>query len=479
MDCLHPYREYKDSGLPWLGTIPAHWEIRRNGRLFSQRNETGFADLPILEVSLRTGVRVRDFENSQRKQVMSDRDKYKRAAKGDIPYNMMRLWQGAVGVAPVDGLVSPAYVVARPNPEVDTRYYAYLFRTAAYMNEVNKYSHGIVVDRNRLYWDEFKQMPSVYPPPHEQRRIANFLDEHGRYVRQFIRNKRRVIELLNEQKQAIINQAVTRGLDQGVQTVVHSDAWIGEVPAHWTVHRLKHIARFNPSKAEAVARGQIPDRVVFLPMERISVDGVIDCSELRSTADIWNGYTYFRRNDVVVAKITPCFENGKGAYLCQLTSEFGFGTTELIVLRASAVVLPQFLYLLTHSTSFRLRGEEQMTGSAGQKRLPVEFVKDYPLALPPIPEQDGILLHIEQATYHLDASVERATREIDLIREYRTRLIADVVTGKLDVRQVASETVEPSLDGLQVALGGEELAEDDLVDSESPDLDGEADDADD
>src|SRR4051794_39237658 len=113
-EALRPYPEYVGSGLPWLGAIPAHWEVRRNGRLFAQRNETGFADLPILEVSLRTGVRVREFGASQRKQVMSDRDKYKRAVKGDVAYNMMRLWQGAVGIAPVDGLVSPAYVVARP-----------------------------------------------------------------------------------------------------------------------------------------------------------------------------------------------------------------------------------------------------------------------------------------------------------------------------------------------------------------------------
>ena len=111
---------------------------------------------------LRTGVRVRDMENGARKQQMADRSKYKRAAKGDVAYNMMRMWQGAVGVAPVDGLISPAYVVARPFPEVEPRYYTYLFRTSAYMREVNKFSRGIVSDRNRLYWDEFKQMPSAF-----------------------------------------------------------------------------------------------------------------------------------------------------------------------------------------------------------------------------------------------------------------------------------------------------------------------------
>jgi type I restriction enzyme S subunit len=105
---LDPNVRLKPSGVEWLGDVPEHWEVRRNGRLFAQRNETGLRDLRILEVSLRTGVRVRDFENSERKQVMADREKYKRAVAGDIAYNMMRMWQGAVGVVPTDGLASPA-----------------------------------------------------------------------------------------------------------------------------------------------------------------------------------------------------------------------------------------------------------------------------------------------------------------------------------------------------------------------------------
>src|SRR5690349_585746 len=118
---LPPYSSYRPSGLSWLDEIPAHWDVKRNGQLFSQRKETGFAELPILEVSLRTGVRVRRFDAAARKQVMSDRSKYKRAAKGDIAYNMMRMWQGAVGVAPEDGLISPAYVVASPFVGVEPR----------------------------------------------------------------------------------------------------------------------------------------------------------------------------------------------------------------------------------------------------------------------------------------------------------------------------------------------------------------------
>ena len=174
-----PYTNYKPSGLDWLGSMPTHWRLARNGQLFVQRNEVGYPDLPILEVSLRSGVTVRDFESSNRKQVMSDHSMYKRAVKGDIAYNMMRMWQGAVGVAPVDGLVSPAYVVARPMADTEPRYFDHLYHTSAYMTEVNKYSRGIVKDRNRLYWEDFKQMPTPCPPPDEQCAIADYIDRQG------------------------------------------------------------------------------------------------------------------------------------------------------------------------------------------------------------------------------------------------------------------------------------------------------------
>ena len=162
-------------------------------------------------MSIGRGVRVRDLGDGGRKQQMADRTKYQRAVRDDLAYNMMRMWQGAVGVAPADGLVSPAYVVARRYPETNSAYYAYLFRTTGYMREVDVCSRGIVPDRNRLYWESFKQMPSPYPPLDEQKLIVRFLDWHGARTAKLIRAKRRIITLLNEQKQAVIHHAVTQG----------------------------------------------------------------------------------------------------------------------------------------------------------------------------------------------------------------------------------------------------------------------------
>ena len=206
-----PYPAYKPSGVEWLGDVPEHWEVRRNGRLFVQRNETGFPELPILEVSLNTGIRIRDFGNSDRKQIMAVRSEYKRAVKGDIAYNMMRMWQGAVGVIPVDGLVSPAYVVARPLKGTESRYFSALFRTNVYMAEVDKYSHGIVKDRNRLYWENFKQMPTPYPPPDEQVGIVRYLDKATAAIA--TDRAHRQIDLLREYRTRLIADVVTGKLD--------------------------------------------------------------------------------------------------------------------------------------------------------------------------------------------------------------------------------------------------------------------------
>ena len=208
-----PYPTYKNSGVEWLEEVPAHWKMVRNGGLFVQRTETGFPELPILEVSLKTSVRVRNFENSHRKQIMSDHSRYKRAARGDIAYNMMRMWQGSVGVTPVDGLVSPAYVVVKPLADVEPRYFGALFRTRAYMDEVNKYSRGIVKDRNRLYWEDFKRMPTPRPPPDEQVLIADAIDHGTASIDDGVHRMGRQIDLLREYRTRLIADSVTGKLD--------------------------------------------------------------------------------------------------------------------------------------------------------------------------------------------------------------------------------------------------------------------------
>jgi len=444
---LRPYPEYKDSGLPWLGQAPTHWEVRRNGRLFAQRNETGYGSLPILEVSLKTGVRVRDMDDLKRKQVMSDREKYKRAVKGDIAYNMMRMWQGAVGVAPVDGLVSPAYVVARPYPEADSRYFSYLFRTNAYMSEVDGYSRGIVKDRNRLYWEDFKRIPSCTPPLEEQKAIADYLDANAIKVRRFIRNRRRLIEVLNEQKQAIINRAVTRGLDPNAPLKPSGIDWLGDIPEHWEVHRLRRLAAVRLSSV---------DKVVVEEEKPVRLCNYVDVYHndvIREDIDFMLGSAtdaeieafQLRAGDVLITKDSEEWEDiAVPAFVPKTLQSVVCGYHLAVVRPRKDVVDGEYLARAFSAESIAIQFRVAANGVT-RYGLPQEAIKGAFFPVPPVEEQRGIVDHIHEQCNRIQAAISKAEKEIALIREYRTRLIADVVTGKVDVRQVvADELVEVS-----------------------------------
>lgn len=458
------YPEYRDSGLPWLGQIPAHWEVRRNGRLFAERREVADPDLPLLEVSIRTGVRVRQLGDGGRKQAMADRSKYQRARAGDIAYNMMRMWQGAVGVVPTDGLVSPAYVVARPYDDVEPRYYAYLFRTAAYMQQVGIESRGIVPDRNRLYWDAFKAMPSIYPTPAEQCAIADYLDAVSRLARQFSTARRQERAVIARQWMAELQIALTAGRSRETTKQSTTVPWLREVPATWRIDKLKRFVSFGPSRTESNIHGDDEREVVFLPMERVSTDGLVDSTERRRVRDIADGYTYFRRGDVLLAKITPCFENGKGACLNELATEFGFGSSEFIVMRPRPGLLPEYLDLMLRQPLFRQLGEESMSGAAGQQRISMSFLENFPVAVPPVNEQEVLVRALRERREHYRMLDERLAAEDVVVREHVSRVTAAAVMGRLDVGQ--SSIAPPStIDGdnsgdqVDVNIGEEEEAE--------------------
>lgn len=210
---LGPDVPLKPSGIDWLGDIPAHWDVLRGSVLFTERNQVGFPELPVLEVSLATGVTIRDLDNQARKQMMSDRAAYKRAAKDDLPYNMMRMWQGAVGVAPVDGLVSPAYVVLQPKPRALSQYFSALFKTASSKQRFGVASRGIVSDRDRLYWESFRQIHFAVPPKDEQNAIANFLDEMQVQITRTKSRAEQEIKLIQEYRTRLISDVVTGKLD--------------------------------------------------------------------------------------------------------------------------------------------------------------------------------------------------------------------------------------------------------------------------
>ncbi|MCO4100265.1 MAG: restriction endonuclease subunit S [Gemmatimonas sp.] len=207
--------------------------------------------------------------------------------------------------------------------------------------------------------------------------------------------------------------------------------WLGEIPADWEVKRLRYVSDSNPVASEV--RSLPGDtEVSFVPMEAVGENGGLALETTKLLTDVKAGYTYFRDGDVVIAKITPCFENGKGALADGLTNGIAFGTTELHVLRTKAEADAGFAFYVTLSDAFRKIGEADMYGAGGQKRISETFVRDFRMPLPPLPEQRAIAKFLDGETARIDTLVARKKRLITLLQERRSALITRAVTRGLN-----------------------------------------------
>lgn len=451
-----PYPAYRDSGLPWLRQVPAHWEVRKLKYLVSFTGgctpSKGVAaywqgDVPwVSPKDMSRAVLDDTSDHISPEAIQSSATTLVPAGavllvvrsgtlRRRIPVAInrvpMALNQDMKALQAEGKLAIAAYLVAL----IQGNQRALLAEWTKQGATVESIEHDLLAN-------------SVFPIPPlpEQTGIVRFLDYVDRRVRRVIRARQRQIKLLEEYRQALIHQAVTGQIDvrTGKPYPEYEDSgveWLGQVPTHWEVRRLKHVARLNPSKSE-VPWSMRTGAAVFLPMERVAADGRFDAGDVRPVSELWNGLTYFRRGDVLVAKITPCFENGKGACLDNLPTDIGFGSTEFHVIRPSSKVTGPFLYRVTTLSDFRRLGADEMTGAAGQQRVPASFLASFPMPVPPIPEQTAITQYLDAETAKIDAAIATIRREIELLREYRERLISDVVTGKLDVREAAARLPE-------------------------------------
>ena len=408
------YPSYKDSGIDWIGEVPDIWRIKKTKYLFSLRNGEAAKE-----------ERGGDFSLYGANGVI-----------GEYPYcniNERKIIIGRVGasgevnIAEKRSWISDNALIVNLNKGQDFQYVYYLLKSINFPERTNKTAQPLITAG-------FIGNFFVPCPEHEeQKAIADFLDLKTAQIDDLIAKKERMIELLKEERTAIINQAVTKGIDSNVGMKDSGIEWLGKVPKHWEIKRLKYVANINPQRPDG-----IPDetKVVFMAMESMNADGTYDNSIVRPYSEVKTGFTYFAEDDVVFAKITPCFENGKGAMLRNLGSDIGFGSTEFHVLRAvKSKTIPEYLYFLTISGLFRELGKAFMQGVAGQKRVTNNFVQDFVIGVPSVNEQKAVSSFLGSKIKQIDAQIGREEKSIEYLKEYRTALISEVVTGKIDVRE--------------------------------------------
>ena len=440
---LRPYPAYRDSGLAWLGQMPAHWEIRRLKFLLhevDQRSTSGKEQL--LRVSQYTGVTQRlsaegsDAPNTRAASLVG----YKKVNINDLVVNIMLAWNGSLGVSRHEGIASPAYCVYRFNRMVLPWYCHELLRLPAYKGRIKLASTGVVESRLRLYSDDLKCIEALLPPVQEQAAIVHYLDHATRQLDKAIRAKRKTIALLNEQKQAIIQRAVTRGLKPNEVLKDSNILWLDEIPAHWDVVALKTLAEIQSgiTLGKVYASEQLTEypylRVANVQAGRLALGTVKKLLLPKAEAN----RSMLRTGDVLMTEGGDPDKLGRGCVWGGEIDNCIHQNHVFAVRPSSARLRSSFLSapLESHyAKRYFLQTAKQTTNLASTNKTTIGRFR---VPLPNLDEQDAIIRGIENESKPIAQTAERIEREMVLLREYRTRLIADIVTGKLDVREAAA-----------------------------------------
>ena len=455
---LKPYGAYKDSGSNWLAQVPTHWEVRNLRTLIRPRNERNRVDLPLLSVARERGVFVRSMTDASENHniIPLDLTNYKVARAGSLVINKMKAWQGSMGIAPCDGIVSPAYYVF--DFDIANRAFGQtLLRSKPYVAHFGQASDGVRVGQWDLTIAAMRQIPVLAPPPEEQAAIVRFLDWANGRLERTIRAKRRVIALLTEQKQAIIHRAVTRGLDPEVPLKPSGIPWLGAIPQHWELWRVSRLAK--------VGNGSTPSRenlnywkngsYPWLNSSQVNRGFIDSADQFVTTTALRECHLPKVQADSVLVAITGQGKTrGMSAVLgfeATINQHIAFITPRVPVTTAT------YIHLFFTAAYLQLRASSADSGST-KGAITCEDLKRFKLAIPPVSEQLQIQVFVKAETKSIEETISRLEREIDFLREYRTRLVADVVTGKLDVREAAARLPQQAA---EPASASDALADDD------------------
>lgn len=434
---LSAYPAYKVSGLPWLGKVPEHWNVERlKARVANviELTDDRPSDAPYValeHVESWTG-RLRDADPAE-----TFESQVKRFRANDVLLGKLRPYLAKVARPTRDGVCVGEFFVLRPRGrEVSAAFLEHLLRSRPVIDAINSTTFGAKMPR--ADWQAVGAIGLGLPTSEEQTAIVRFLDQADHRIRQCIRAKKKLIALLEEQKQAIVYQAVTRGLDPSVRLKPSGVDWLGDVPEHWEVVRLGSLAR---ERGETNDDGAVTDVLSLLRLR-----GVIPYDEKgnignKRSEDITR-YKIVRPNDIVV----NCMNVIIGSV--GISRHTGCLSPVYYVLvprsgRADAHYLNSLFQCRAFHKSLVRIGKGIL---AHRLRIPMELLKCELLPRPPMPEQTAIVQYLTEECRGRDEAIARASREIALLDEYRFRLIADVVTGKLDVRRAAAEL--PDLSGL-------------------------------
>lgn len=427
---MERYNEYKDSGVQWLGEIPSHWGLRRTKYVWQETdNRSEFGSEQLLSVSQYDGVR--EAQSDSRSESLKG---YKIVKQDELVINIMLAWLGGLGVSKHEGIVSPAYCVYKLQDAQNPRFLHYLYRTPIYLAEFARHSTGIVPSRWRMYTDDFGEVLTLLPPIEEQNAMVAYLDTATAKIDEAIAQQQKMIDLLNERKQIIINNAVTKGLNPDAPTKDSGIEWIGEIPEHWDMIRLGYCAWI---RARLGWKGLKADEYVdngypFLSAFNIQ-NNKLDWSEL----NFINKQRYdespeikLQIGDILLVK------DGAGIGKCARVDSLPLGEStangSLAFITPNERIYYKYLYYYIISDSFKKTTFNLINGM-GVPHLTQGEMKKVLVPTPTIKEQKDIAHYLDEEVRKVDDVVKCHEQQISFLQERKQIIINEVVTGKIKV----------------------------------------------
>ena len=427
------YPEYKNSQLDWVGEIPEHWKVVKFRYLSqeSRRKNDDDIDREMLSLSSYTGIQVKQYESESRKRSKEESLTYLVVEPNQLVVNPMWQMRRAIGVSYLHGIVSPGYRVYYIDLErLIPQYLHYLMRSDGYVDEYNKHIRGLTTYDRSVKKEDFEEIGVLLPPKQEQTQIANFLDRKTEQIDELIHIKERRVELLQEQRTALIHETVTKGLDLNVEMKPSGVEYIGDIPKHWTITRLKYVSNIpvtyglniEPDKyttngirfiriTDIDKRGGLRENGVYLSESDVPQEQILNRYDLllcRSGATVGKSYLHLEKEKYASA-----------GYLVR----FNFGDY-----RTS-----KFIYYVTQSHFYRNWLEQEIIIATIQNVNGKKY-SNFQIPFPLPQERTQIANFLDHKTAQIDELRSNEQRSVELLKEYRHTLISEVVTGKIDVR---------------------------------------------
>ncbi|EIW9953921.1 restriction endonuclease subunit S [Campylobacter upsaliensis] len=420
-------RVYKPSGIEWLGEIPQSWKNVSIRSCFTESNQRCNTDsYPLLSVTIANGIIYQDDIENKKDISNDDKSNYKIVPLNAVAYNKMRMWQGAVGVNTLTtGIVSPAYIVAIPNEKILPNFVSYLFKSKIMISEFDKNSYGLCLDMNNLRYDDFRNIKIPLPPLQEQKEIAEFLDKKCEKIQNYINKKQKLITLLQEKKQALINEVVTKGLNPNIEFKNSGIAYLGLIPHHWEVKKLKHICKINPQTNET-----LPNNFVYIDLESVAKGQLLKEQTINKEQAPSRAQRILQKQDILFQLVRPYQRNN---YIFNKNGDY-VASTGYAQIRTKECV--NFVYYALLENSFVERVILKSTGSNYPAITSNDFA-DLKIPLPPLQEQEEIAEFLDSKVAQIDSVIEKTKKQIKLIKEYKNTLINEAVCGRVDFSPTA------------------------------------------